>query len=167
MAGDSVADGRCSVGHGSIDVRHRGLYGQRADGAGVPQMGAGMESVLAHTGDRYGNGHVDLVTTTREGYLMAWGANAPASANDQWPRWHHDLYNSSNYDAEATPPGAPRDPSWRPGLRVLIFVVSGAAQYAGTGSGLPGPDRRPQRCGDQPHGVGLPPAPAKRSAIAT
>jgi len=102
---------------------------------GFPKWTPGWNLFSPTTGDLYGNGHVDLVTTTREGYLMAWGTDAPASANDQWPRWHHDLYNSGNYGTQAIPPGAPRDPSWRPGRRVLTFVAPGANEYTGTVAG--------------------------------
>ncbi len=99
---------------------------------GFPKWTPGWNLFSPTTGDLFGTGHVDLVSTTREGYLMAWATPGPASANVQWPRWHHDLHNSGNDGVHAQPPGVPRAVRWRVGQRELTFVAPGGRGTDGT-----------------------------------
>ena len=62
-----------------------------------PKWTTGWTFFAPSCGDLLGNGRVDLVSATREGYLMAWGTGAPSAASDQWPRWHRDDANTGEY----------------------------------------------------------------------
>jgi hypothetical protein len=42
---------------------------------------------------------VDLLTTTREGYLMAWSTPG-TTAGLEWPRAQHDNWNSGRYETD-------------------------------------------------------------------
>lgn len=64
---------------------------------GFPKWTPGWTFFAPTCGDLLGTGRVDLVSVTREGYLMAWRTAAPADAADQWPRWHHDDANTGDY----------------------------------------------------------------------
>lgn len=98
---------------------------------GFPKWTPGWNLFSPTADDLLSDGRVDLVSTTREGYLMVWQTSAPASADDQWSRWHHDLYNSGNAGVVADPPGAPRDLQWAPGGATARFVAPGARWYSG------------------------------------
>jgi hypothetical protein len=82
-------------------------------------------------GDLLSNGHSDLVSLTREGYLFAWETDGPPSANTQW--WHaqHDEWSTGNYEAVTRPPGAIQAPGWNPFTRTARFIAPGATWYEG------------------------------------
>ncbi len=102
---------------------------------GFPKWTPGWVVFSPTAGDLAGNGHVDLVAATREGYLMAWSTDAPASANTQWPRWHHDLYDSGNLGVHARPPGALRRVRVVDGGRVVRLEAPGGTWYTGEVAG--------------------------------
>jgi hypothetical protein len=70
---------------------------------GFPKWTTGWNVFSPVAGDVLSNGHVDLVSTLREGYLFAWATNGPASANNQWWRAQHDEWNSGNYETVTHP----------------------------------------------------------------
>jgi hypothetical protein len=99
---------------------------------GFPKFTGGWTAYSPTAGDLFGNGHTDLVTITREGYLFAWATAGSASTPGQWWRFRHDEWNSGNYDLATRPPGVVRDPVWTPGDAILRFVAPGGAWYDGS-----------------------------------
>ena len=59
-------------------------------------------------GDIDGDGWLDVVVSTREGWLFAWGTNGRADQSVQWASLHHDPANTGNYETplpvQAGPP---------------------------------------------------------------
>jgi hypothetical protein len=80
-------------------------------------------------GDLDGDGRVEVVTTTREGYLMVWNTPGRASANDQWWNHRHDERNTGNYGIDTRPPGVARKARLSCGR--LSFRAPGDDWYAG------------------------------------
>ena len=48
-------------------------------------------------GDVDGDGYVDVVVTTREGWLFVWGTSGSAAQEIEWASMHHDPQNTGNY----------------------------------------------------------------------
>ena len=69
-----------------------------AEAPGFPKWTTGWTVFSPSSGDLFGDGGNELVSTTREGYLFVWTTKGKASGNDQWWRWQHDEYNSGNYE---------------------------------------------------------------------
>jgi hypothetical protein len=99
--------------------------------AGFPKWTTGWTMFSPSAGDLLSNGHSDLVSLTREGYLFAWETDGPPSANTQW--WHaqHDEWSTGNYEAVTRPPGAIQAPGWNPFTRTARFIAPGATWYEG------------------------------------
>jgi len=102
-----------------------------AQAPGFPKFTGGWVTFSPSTGDLLSNGTVDVVASTREGYLFAWSTSGSPSANNQW--WHvrHDEWNSGNAGMHTRPPGAPMDASWAPGDSTLAFRAPGGRWYEG------------------------------------
>ena len=66
---------------------------------GFPKWTTGWNVYSPVAGDMFGSGKVDLVTATREGYLMAWKTHG-TTAGLQWWRGQHDEYNSGRYETQ-------------------------------------------------------------------
>ncbi len=96
---------------------------------GFPKWTTGWSFFAPSAGDLLSNGHVDLVMTTREGYLFVWKTAGRAAANNQWWRAGHDEYNSDRYGTHSRPPGVPRD---------VRFTASAAAGGSGGSGGSSG-----------------------------
>lgn len=77
-----------------------GLTG--ADAPGFPKVTGGWLFAPAAISD---DGRIADIT--REGYLFEWSVKAPA-CQTEWPSFRHDPRQTGNYDADGTPPGAPR-----------------------------------------------------------
>jgi hypothetical protein len=71
--------------------------------AGWPKFTNGWGIFAPSVGDIDHDGKVEVVMTTREGYLFVWNTPGLASANDQWPSGRHDAYNSGNYGTKLKP----------------------------------------------------------------
>jgi len=102
--------------------------------AEFPKWTTGWTVFSPAAGDLFSNGTVDIVSVTREGYLMAWSTKGPESANDQWWRYSHDEWNTSNYEAVTRPPGAIRNAQWKKSAAKLTFTAPGSTWYEGTPS---------------------------------
>ena len=82
-----------------------------------------------------------VVSATRSGFLLAYSVGAGVCAGpDQWPRFHHDNYNSGDArrtadDRDAVQPGTPQD----------VRVEDGEVRYTAAGDDL--------MCGDAEHEV--------------
>jgi hypothetical protein len=99
---------------------------------GFPKWTTGWNLFSPAAGDLLSTGHVDVVSTTREGYLFAWSTGGPESENTQWWRGQHDEWNSGNYEAVTRPPGAPLKAQWEAGSEQATFLAPGARWYEGT-----------------------------------
>jgi hypothetical protein len=48
-----------------------------------------------------------VIALTRSGYIDAYSTAAPACSPGSWPRFHHDIANSGDFNRDATLPGKP------------------------------------------------------------
>ena len=67
---------------------------------GFPKWTTGWNLFSPVAGDLLGNGGVDLLTTTREGYLFGWATPGKPSGLE-WTRAQHDNWNSGRYETVA------------------------------------------------------------------
>ncbi len=102
---------------------------------GFPKWTTGWTLFAPTVSDLAGNGKLDLISVTREGYLMIWTTNAPASKNDQWWSAAHDNWNTGLYGLVTRPPGVPRKASFAPGAGRLSFEAPGGTWYSGEVAG--------------------------------
>jgi len=79
-----------------------------AEPAGWPKFTQNWIIASPVIGDLDGNGSAEVVAVTHEGNLFAWRTRAPACTeegiNGDWPRFHHDPYNSGMSGLDAVPP---------------------------------------------------------------
>jgi hypothetical protein len=101
-----TADGAQSVIDGGDSNAMHGYTARGSMAAGFPKWTSGWNLFSPTAGDVLSNGKVDLVSTTREGYVFAWGTNGPAAGNTEWWRMQHDEWNTGNYATVSRPPGA-------------------------------------------------------------
>ena len=89
-------------------------YGENAnEPPGWPKFTGGWIFATPTVGDLDGNGKLDVVTVTREGFAFAWHTGVDAcggesTTNDEWWTFHHDEHGTARYGHDARPPGAPR-----------------------------------------------------------
>jgi hypothetical protein len=99
--------------------------------AGFPKLTTGWTLFSPSAGDLLGDGHTDVVTVTREGYVMAWSTPGVAGVGD-WPTYHHDVWRTGNVATRVGPGGAqalaraptPGGLALLPGLGVAAGVAS-------------------------------------------
>ena len=99
---------------------------------GFPKWTTGWTLFSPAAGDLLSDGKVDLVSTTREGYLFVWTTKGPERENTQWWHTQHDEWNTGNYEAVTRPPGAIRTASWRVGSSSAKLTAPGSTWYEGT-----------------------------------
>ncbi|MEM9070459.1 MAG: S8 family serine peptidase [Myxococcota bacterium] len=51
-------------------------------------------------GDVDGDGMLEVVSTTRLGYMFVFDTEGPADGSITWPEWRHDNHNSGNFDMD-------------------------------------------------------------------
>jgi hypothetical protein len=110
---------------GAVDAR----MASGAEAPGFPKFTGGWTVYAPSAGDLFGNGHDDLVTVTREGYLFAWTTDGSAPGSGSWWRAFHDEYNSGRLGTASRPPGVVRN-AHLSGTN-LKFVAPGADWYDG------------------------------------
>lgn len=91
-------------------VQGTGLYLVHAfnsagvEAPGFPKFTGGWNYATPAFGDLDGNGTVEMVSSTREGYLFAWSLDGTASGNDQWWGAAHDDRSTSRHGTDTRPP---------------------------------------------------------------
>ncbi|HEX9889040.1 MAG TPA: hypothetical protein VGA69_06150, partial [Nitriliruptorales bacterium] len=133
-----IAPGVADVGGGATNqvIVGNGLYTLDAfgpDGAqpeGWPQFTGGWIVTSPAVGDLDGDGTVEVVTTTREGYALAWTTGGAAAQNDEWWSFHHDERSSGTYGTDTRPPNVVLDAQVTGG--VLSFTAPGDDWGVGT-----------------------------------
>ena len=132
---DVTGSGQESIVEGGDSSSITAVGATGTEASGFPKFTSGWDVYAPSAGDLTSNGHVDLVATTREGYLYAWATPGKATANSQWWGGRHDEYNSGNYGVDSRPPGALRNPHWSPesgaGRATASFTAPGDNWYDG------------------------------------
>jgi hypothetical protein len=126
LIADVTGDGRAEVIDGG-DTSTVQAYTPDGQADGFPKFTGGWTLFSPAAGDLDGDGHTDLVTTTREGYLFAWKTGGEPDA-ESWA-YHHDEWRTGRYGTDTRPPGALRDAS-RSGTAVT-FTAPGDDWYDG------------------------------------
>ena len=129
---DSAAGGDTGgeiVDGGDSNVMHA-YAASGGQASGFPAFTSGWTVFAPSTGDLFGTGRTQLVSTTREGYLVVWNTSGRSAGNDEWWRWQHDEHNSGRYGTATRPPGAVRQLHWFPGATAASFVAPGDVGYA-------------------------------------
>ena len=108
-------------GSGVYDLHAFDIQGREP--SGWPKLTGGWTTATAAVGDIDGDGHLEVVTVTREGWLFVWKTTAAECSGTPWRKNHHDAWNTSNYAVDARAP-AP--------LRTQDTSVSSAAGGAVT-----------------------------------
>jgi hypothetical protein len=103
---DVTGDGRAEILQGGDSSALHGFGAGGRQAGGFPKFHTGWVLYAPSTGDLDSDGRTDVVTLTREGYLMAWRTRGIAAGNREWWSFRHDERNTSNYGADTRPPGA-------------------------------------------------------------
>lgn len=69
-----------------------------------PKFTGGWNYATPAFGDLDGDGTVEMVSATREGYLFAWSLAGTAAGNDQWWGATHDDRSTSRHGTDTRPP---------------------------------------------------------------
>ncbi|MGO9197669.1 MAG: hypothetical protein ACLQK4_11175 [Acidimicrobiales bacterium] len=117
---------------GAVDART--ATGKEA--AGFPKFTGGWSIYAPSAGDLLSDGHDEIVTVTREGYLFVWKTSGTAPGASAWWRAYHDEWNTGRYGTDTRPPGVVRHAKIVPGggtggAPLLRFEAPGANWYAG------------------------------------
>jgi hypothetical protein len=99
---------------------------------GFPKFTSGWTVFAPSTGDLLSNGHIDVVTSAREGYVFAWKTKGGPAGNNDWWTYHHDERRTGLYGVDARPPGALRSVRWGASSRFVRWIAPGDDWYAGT-----------------------------------
>ncbi len=129
-----TAEGGASVidGGDSNALQAYGSGGSMA--AEFPKWTTGWTLFSPSAADLLSNGKVDVVSVTREGYLIAWSSKGPESADNQWWRYAHDEWNTGNFEAVTRPPGAIQGGHFSKSAGKATFTAPGSTWYEGTPS---------------------------------
>jgi hypothetical protein len=94
------------VGTGLYYLRNINASG--TEGSGWPKFTGGWLLGVPAVGDADGDGKLDVVAYTREGWSFLWKTDRPAcGGNDEWWTSHHDEWSTGAYGTDSRPPGTP------------------------------------------------------------
>ncbi len=111
-----------------------------------PKFTNGWTTGAAAVGDVNGDGSLDVVATTREGYLFAWHTKGTTNGVVQWESFHHDnqntgslghtldqgVYKRATKPPNCTPPVVPTPPAYdASGCTCDLARTSGGSGVAG------------------------------------
>ena len=119
-----IVDGADSSAMHAFDI-----LGRQA--AGFPKFTTGWTLYSPTAGDLNGDGKVEIVSLTREGYLFVWKTDGKASSNTEWWHYHHDERNTGRYGVDTRQPGAVTALQWQPGAARATFTAPGGDWYTG------------------------------------
>jgi hypothetical protein len=105
---DVTGDGEAEILDGGDSNAMHAFQADGTQAAGFPKFTTGWTLFSPAAGDLDGDGRIELVSLSREGYLMVWRTAGRASANGEWWRWHHDERSSGRYGSDTRPPAAVR-----------------------------------------------------------
>ncbi len=75
---------------------------------GWPKFTGGWTVWTPAIGDVYGDGHNEVVASTREGELFVWRTPGRSSSSEAW-NWHQDDWHTGRYGTDTRPPVAPQE----------------------------------------------------------
>jgi hypothetical protein len=94
------------VGTGLYYLRNFNVAG--IEGTGWPKFTGGWLFATPTIGDADGDGQLEVMTLTREGFGFMWDTDRPAcGTNDEWWTSRHDEWNTGAYGTDSRPPGTP------------------------------------------------------------
>jgi len=132
VAADLDGDDRSEVIAGStLTLRAFDVDGFEPEG--FPLFTGGWLLGAPALGDVDGDGWLDVVAATREGYLFAWGTDAPADTRIEWAMLGHDARRTGNYHTPLPTQPGPDDagacevlPGRRPAGMLGLLLLGGA-----------------------------------------
>ncbi len=111
---DITGDGRPEAIYGSAGYLMHAWDADGVEAEGWPKFTGNWIMGSPAVGDIDGDGYLDVVTTTREGWLFAWRTRGPADVAPEWASMFHDPRNTGNYEtplaAQAGPPAEGDEP---------------------------------------------------------
>lgn len=132
---DVTGDGKAEIiDGGDSSALHAYTRGGR-QAEGFPKFTTGWKIWSPSVGDIDSDGDVEVVTLTREGYLMIWDTRGCAEANNQWWHYSHDEWHTGRYGTDTRPPGILRDLMVDNKTREIHFLAPGDDWYAGKAAG--------------------------------
>jgi hypothetical protein len=129
---DVSGDGQPDVIQGGDSSALHAFTTGGAQASDFPKFTTGWIVFGPSVGDFDSDGKNEIVTTTREGYLMSWRTDGLAAANQEWWSSHHDERNTGEYGVDTRPPGILRDASVSADGSTLEWKAPGDDWYAGT-----------------------------------
>ena len=109
--GGSGTNRQALVGTGLYQLHAYGAGG--AEPGGWPKFLGGWVQSTPTLGDVNGDGKLDVMAFTREGWAFVWGTGVDACegggarTNNEWWTFHHDEHSTANYGHDARPPSKP------------------------------------------------------------
>ena len=120
-------------GSGVYDLHAINING--VEPAGWPKLTGGWVTAPSAVGDIDGDGRLEVVTITREGWLFVWKTAAGECSAAPWRKAHHDEWSTGNSHTDARPPAPLRAPSVTVSLGnrfdVSLDAVPGDDLYCG------------------------------------